>query len=288
MIRLAFSTVACPDWTLQRVFDSAERWGFEGVELRSFGYGGADFACEPGLTSTEKVRAHVARTGVEIAGLATGLRYDAPIWPPVLGYALGSFDAPIAATKPFVDLAVAIGAPSIRVFGFETPDGERAGRLARRRIIDRLRLAADAVHHTGVRLLVENGGSFARGADIAELISELDSRDVAACYSLAPASLAGESPEAGVRALGRRLAAARVKDLRSGKPVELGTGDLPCHDFVRAIAAARLPLCLVHEWDAAWVPGLTPAEQAVPRAAETLYTWLAEAGALARPTMAAG
>ncbi len=40
-IKLAFSTVACPDWTLSQVVDRASEMGYQGVELRTLGPGGS-------------------------------------------------------------------------------------------------------------------------------------------------------------------------------------------------------------------------------------------------------
>ena len=77
MLRLAFSTVACHTWTLERVARSAGEWGYMGVELRSFGEGGTRFACDPALTSGGKVRELFREAGVEVAGIGGGVRFDA-------------------------------------------------------------------------------------------------------------------------------------------------------------------------------------------------------------------
>lgn len=280
MVRLAFSTVACPDWTLDRALDAAIDHGFEGVEFRTLGYGGSEFACEPGLTAGAKVRRMFEDRGLECAGLATGLRYDHDVFPPVIGYATDANDRSVRDTKPFIDLAIAVGAPTIRIFGHTIPEKARLGRLAKRRMIDRLKYAADAAHHTGVRLLLENGGSFPRGADIAELLDAVDSRDMAACYSIAPAAHAGEAPEVGVAALGRRLVAARVKDLAGGRPCALGEGELPVAAFVETLR--RSPASwLVYEWDRAWLRDIASADEALPKAAKALYA-LVNNGVVAR------
>ena len=34
MTKLAFTTLACPDWSLPQVIDAARRYGYDGVELR--------------------------------------------------------------------------------------------------------------------------------------------------------------------------------------------------------------------------------------------------------------
>ncbi len=38
----AFSTVACPEWTLEDVAEFAGRSGYQGVELRTFGHSSTD------------------------------------------------------------------------------------------------------------------------------------------------------------------------------------------------------------------------------------------------------
>src|SRR5262245_28388899 len=37
MIKLAFSTLGCPNWQLGQIVESAERLGYDGVELRGIG-----------------------------------------------------------------------------------------------------------------------------------------------------------------------------------------------------------------------------------------------------------
>ena len=48
MPKLAFSTVATPEWPLDRVLSFAETIDVDAVELRTFGSHATDFACDPG------------------------------------------------------------------------------------------------------------------------------------------------------------------------------------------------------------------------------------------------
>jgi len=139
MIRTAFSTVACPSWTLSRVLESAAQWGFDGVELRSFvgssmpdHAGGTGFASEPVLTSGEKIREQTAHAGVVLSSIATGLRFDAPVFPPIIGHVLPTQHASIEAGKRAVELADECGAGAIRVYAFEMT-GKSSRRLTMRR-----------------------------------------------------------------------------------------------------------------------------------------------------------
>ncbi len=288
MTRTAFSTVACPGATLEQVAHDAASFGFQGVELRTLGPGGAEFACDPGLTSPEKVHRLFRDAGVGIVGLASGAHFCEPVLPPVLGYVLGLHHKPVAYAKTIIDLAARLALPYVRVFAFEPPEQSARGRRqARRRIVDRLRLAADAAHNTGVRLLLENGGAFSTARDIASLIEDVASSDLAACYSILPAVRAGEDPAEGVSILGYNLQTARIKDIKDNTPCPLGEGSLPCRAFVEAIRSAPDCRWLIVEWDRAWLPELAAHADVLPTAAQRCTEWLTGNPANLRLTAAA-
>lgn len=276
MFRTAFSTVACPDWTLERVARAAAAWGFDGVELRSFGYGSTAIACDPALTASEKVRAIFSEHGVRLACLATGVRFDEPITPPVLGRIIGDSERTVRQAKSAIDLAAQVEAPFVRVFGFEFPRGERR-RTAVARITERLIRALDGARNTGVRVVVENGGSFPTAHALAELIESIGDSLLGAAYSAATAWAAGEEPIEGADALGDRLWIVKLKDYAGGAPCPLGRGEVPCADLARSLAASAFDGWVVCEWDRLWLPELAPADAILPGGLQRLYEWAGDA-----------
>lgn len=278
MIRTAFSSLACPDWTLDRVAHAAATWGFQGVELRSLGSGAgaAAVASDPALTDPSKVRRTIDEAGIELVSIASGCRFDAPIFPPVLGHVLPSRHAPVREARRAVELARDCGAPFVRVFGFEIPPRERRA-SAINRIVLRLREVCDHARNRNVIVLLENDGSFSAASDLLEVIAQVDHPLLGACYDLSAAARVGEDPIAGAAALGPLLKAARVRDVRAGRPCPPGEGDLPCAAFVRAVSAGATELgtqpWVIMTWDRAWLRDLAPAEDVLPRAAERLAEW---------------
>lgn len=280
-MKIAFSTVACPEWTLTRVAERAGAWGYEGVELRSFGSGSARIACDPELTAPAKTRAMFARAGVEIMNVATSVRFDDPVTPPVIGH-LFDKDLAVREAQGAIDLAVTLECPNVRVFAFEIV-GSESRKSAVARIASRLGRAADHCRNHGVRLLLENGGSFPRSGDIAEILDAVGSPLVGAAYCPAVARAAGEAPGDGVNVLGERLVVAKVKDYKGGRPCVLGEGDLECRGTVEALARAGFDGWLVHEHDRLWFPAAAEAEAVMPKSAAALYEWAgARAAALTR------
>lgn len=272
MLKTAFSTVACPEWTLSQVARAAADFGYEGVELRTFGSGSTEFACDPALTGSEKLRAMFTEAGVDMACLATSVSFDEPIRPPVIGRVKDT-EAPVRAAKWAIDLAAQVECPLVRVFAFERVGREKhASALAR--IVERLALAVDGARNTGVRVVLENGGSFPRAADTLEIIDRVGSPLLGAAYSMAIAVEAGEDPVEGLRVLGDRVWTTKIKDRRpDGQPAPLGTGELPCRAFVRALMESGYRGWLVYEWDRAWIPGLDPAHLVLPSALRRIYEW---------------
>lgn len=277
MLRSAFSTVACPDWTLERVVQTCVDVGFAGVELRSFGSGSTHLACDPALTHAEKVRRLFHDAGVEIAGVASGCRFDAVIHPPVIGHVLDRSMASVHEGRHLVDVAMGVGAEYLRVYAFDQPRGERRVRTLKR-ICERLALVVDHANKRGVRIVLENGGAFSRAEDLAEIIARVNSPLLGACYDLSAAVAAGDDPVEGVHILGPRLWAGRVKDkVGDGQPCLPGDGELPCEAFVRAMARNRWTAnaWVVFSWDRMWLPDLAPASEILPDCIRRLDEWMA-------------
>ena len=125
MMTISFSTVACPEWTASEVAAAAERFGYEGVELRSFGDDPSRLASDPALTDGEKMHEIFGEDGIRIVSIGTGCRFDAPVQPPVIGRVIGDFEKSVREAKRHIGRAHRAGAPLIRVFGFETHGMER-------------------------------------------------------------------------------------------------------------------------------------------------------------------
>ncbi|MFB3431299.1 MAG: sugar phosphate isomerase/epimerase family protein [Phycisphaerales bacterium] len=279
MFKIAFSTVACPDWSLRDVARKAAGWEFDGVELRSFGEGSTRFVCDPGLTDAAKVRRIFSGSGVEIAGVATGVKFDDAIFPPVMGnILLSQREAGVPEGRHFVDLAQGIGARYVRTFGFDIPQfpppQTRDGTL--NRIAARLAKVCDHARYRDCFVMIENGGSFATAEDLAEIIAKVNSPLLMACYDLFAAHTVGDDIEAGIEMLGPRLAMARLRDRKDGTPVALGEGELPCAEFVKALAKSGFGGWLTYEWEKAWLDELADADSVLPHVAQTVYGWANE------------
>lgn len=273
MFKTAFSTVACPDWTLDQVAKAAAEWGFDGVELRTFGPGSTQFACDPALTAPEKVRRILSESGVDAAVVASSVGFGEPIRPALIGRVISDTERSVRDAKAAIELATKIECPLVRVFGYEYPAKEKR-KSAVRRVVERLSLAADAARNTGVRLVLENGGSFNTAGEVMELIEEVGSDLVGAAYSVGVGAVADEEAAEAIGVLGDRLWVCKLRDRdEDHRPCPIGDGELHCAEAVAALAQSGFAGWLVLEWDRAWVPGLASAEAMLPAGLERVFGW---------------
>ncbi|MEM1329355.1 MAG: sugar phosphate isomerase/epimerase family protein [Planctomycetota bacterium] len=277
-MQIAFSTVACPSWPLDRVFAVAEELGYDGVDLRTFGENSSRFAGDPFMTGTEKTRMMAADAGVVPAVISTGLSFDTGIFPPIVGRAIRDNDKQVRAARRAVRLGAELSAPLVRVFGFELQGGE-SFKSGLRRIAPRLRLVGAAARNTPAVVVVENGGSFATSEQLGELLDAVDHPKVRAAYSPAVAIDAGEDPIDGLNAIAGIVDLVKLKDVDDhGRPVLLGEGNARCQDVVRHLADRVYRGWISVEWDLAWFEGLREAEQVLPEAIRRVYAWRSDAG----------
>lgn len=277
-MRIAFSTVACPDWTLERVMSFADEVEYDGVELRTFGWGGTGLACDPALTEAAKARRLAIESGTHIMCLGTSVKFDDRVWPPVFGRALPGHDRCIQAARRFIDLADDLECPHVRVFGFESHRGEKRGKTVGR-VVERL---GEVLHAAGARrtsVVLENGGSFARAEHLAEVIGACGSPWLGASYNIAVGAEAGDEVERAMDLLGDRLWTVKLKDLRGNEPVEIGLGEMPIARGVQHLARIGFGGWLVVEWMRFWRPEIAEADGVLRRSMATIQGWLAQARA---------
>lgn len=291
MFKLSFSTVACPDRTLAEVFALANEAGYDGVELRTLGAGDPTLLCEPALTGPHKIRNLAVQSGVELASLSTSHRFDAPIWPPVLGRALPSFAHRARTAQRDVEAADDMECPRVRVFAFEV--GPRESRKAAlRRIAERMKLVLDSARARKVKLCIENGGSFTTSEHLLELFEACEQHPfLAASYDASVGAAAGESLGAALTTLGRRLELLRLRPMNdAGTPRPLTIAD--AQSIVPALLAASYTGWVSVDWPVCWMPQLTethgPVAKVLSNAAEALRSALPTPRVMPSPRVAIG
>jgi sugar phosphate isomerase/epimerase len=238
--KVAFSTLGCPEASLQEILDIAATYGVQGLELRSM----AGQIVHAGLSSEERgwIRRRINEAGLHVVCVATYVRVGDPGLSD--DHVLGELEAQML-------LARDLGAAGVRVFpGGAGTDSD--ARIARR-------LAAAALSAPDIRIWLETHDSHPRGTDIRRVMTLLDEicpgHGVQVIWDVLHPAAAGERPATTFEAIGPWFGYAQLKDANfDGQLRLLGQGDIPLHEILILLEDRTEWLSL--EWERPWHPEL--------------------------------
>ena len=260
-MKLSFSTLACPDWTMPQITAVASSAGYDGIELR-FVENEDSLWKLPAFRGTQlaSTRQSLSDHGLVISCVDTSCRFHSP-------------DARERARwleegERMADLAATLNAPGIRVFGEEVQSGaDRAS--TRKWIADSIRILAERIAANGTEVWLETHGDFASACKTAEILTDAKSLRIGAVWDPANCLLeTGELPQKGASYLGARIRHVHLKDLRQTsdgwKPALTGNGDFPLPEVRSALRQLNYDRFVSFEWEKKWHPDIEDAHIALP------------------------
>jgi sugar phosphate isomerase/epimerase len=285
-VRLSFSTLGCPAWSLPAVIDAAGRLGYDGVELR-FLEGDDALWARPELTGAG-LRDSLARlrdAGLEVSCVDTRSFFHHP--------EPAAREAALDEAVRSIELAARLGASGIRVFGDCVQPGQDA-ETTRGWIADALARLGEAARPHGVEVWIESHGDFAAAPDTVRVLPADRAAGVGVLWDPANAFETGEAPADGLAVLGDRVRHVHLKDVaretakdgrRGWVPRLPGRGEFAPERVLAALRAHGYDRWVSFEWEKRWHPGLEEPEVALPH----FVRWAARAmrGAAEAETSAA-
>jgi sugar phosphate isomerase/epimerase len=260
-MKLSFSTLACPGWTMPQIIAMAFSQGYDGIELR-FVEGEDSLWRLPtfsaaGLVATSR---SLADHSLTISCLDTSCRFHSP-------------DAEVRKRwliegERMSDLAAGLNAPGLRVFGDSIEPGANRN-STRDWIADSIRQLAEIAAPKGVEVWLENHGDFAGARETAEIVTQAASPCVGVVWDPANSFAASqEKPADGAAILGFAIRHVHVKDLRrhgkDWKYVAMGEGEFPLSELLEILQGIHYDRFLSFEWEKKWHPEIEDAEVALP------------------------
>src|SRR3954469_21313899 len=112
-MKFAFTTLGCPDWTLEQAVAAADEYGYDGIELRLLD----DQVISPELLTVnrDRIKKTFGKAKVKLIALGTSSRFSM--------IDRNERELQEQATAALIPLAAELGAPLLRVFGGKRPEG---------------------------------------------------------------------------------------------------------------------------------------------------------------------
>ena len=260
-MKLSFSTLASPDWTLPEIISIASSSGYDGIELR-FVENEDSLWKLPAFQGQElaNTKAALSDHGLTISCVDTSCRFHFPdakersFW--------------IDEGERMSDLAASLGAPGIRVFGDKIqPGADRAS--TRSWIAESICNLAAKTAPKGVEVWLETHGDFASAPETAGILGAANGSNTGVIWDPANCFLEShESPQEGAIGLGQTIRHVHVKDMLQDhaewKLVPTGEGTFPLSELLSALRKLDYDRFLSFEWEKKWHPEIAGASVALP------------------------
>lgn len=260
-MKLAFSTLGCPDWDLVAIIGAARKFGYAGIELRAL-EGSLDLLSRAEFSAPQlaRTKACFADEGIEICCVDTSCTLHSPN--------RSERAAQISIATAYAELAAKLGAPLIRVFPDKIPPGAQRDET-RDWIAECLRSVAERIPNE-VDVALETHGDFARAEAAAEIVKLADHPRVKLIWDVANSVAAGDTIEHAGQVVQPYLAHVHLRDAKPVSdsehwlPVLAGNGMV---SFAKALATMRelhYDGYVSFEWEKYWRPEIEAPEVALP------------------------
>lgn len=264
--KIAYSTLACPDWSLEEAAAAAKRYGYDGLELRLLD--GQLLSPDMPDDQRKRVTRVLADAEVELPVVDTSVRLTSDD---------STTDDDLAR---WCDVVAGWKTPMFRVFGGHLPEGlDAEGATAR--AAERLRRVAPHAEKLAVQIVLETHDAFRSAASVAAILDQVDSPAIGVVWDIANSWQTGDTPPQVWELLGERIAHVHVKDIgpAGDEPrahVMLGDGQVPTREALAVLAKHGYNGWLSVEWEKKWHPELPEPDVALPHHMTLLRTWLDE------------
>ncbi|MCL2421206.1 MAG: sugar phosphate isomerase/epimerase, partial [Defluviitaleaceae bacterium] len=149
-MKLAFSTLGCPDWSFEKILNEAQRMGYTGIEIRGIdGEMRAEKIPQFFPEHAEQTKAALKVKGLTLVGFGTSVSFHDD----------ENYESALEEGRQAIDVCALMDIPAIRVFGDRAIPDEAA---AIEKIAKGLRTLCEYARGKKVAVMLEIHGDFNR------------------------------------------------------------------------------------------------------------------------------
>lgn len=242
-MKLAFSTIGCPEWSFKEIYAAAKDMNFDGVEIRGI----ADEVNVPKIKvfsedkidkTVETLKSHNLEISMLTSGICLGIKNET------------AYDE----ACEYLDLAHKLGVLYVRLMISDKPYPEDVDMEKARSIYEKIcRYGEDK----GVMPLIETNGTLADSAEMKKFIESINSENKGVLWDIHhPYRFFNEPAKLTCQNIGKYVKYVHVKDsvMQGGKVVYrmMGYGDVPVYDCLKSLKEIGYDGYVTFEWVKRW------------------------------------
>ncbi|MDY3928029.1 MAG: AMP-binding protein [Clostridia bacterium] len=249
-MKIAFSTLGCPNYDWKDVYSMAKDLGFDGIEVREIR---TEFYSSPfSVSKCEATAKKLKEIGLEIPCMSTGC---------VLSE-IEKSEQNIEEVTEYIQIASKLGASYIRILADRNP--APTGEIDDNIVISEIKKLIPIAKEYNIILLIETNGVYADTKRLKKLLDTINDENVAALWDVHhPYRFFNESPKETIESIKDYIKYIHVKDsvMKDGivSYKMMGEGDMPINDIMIELRSINYDGYVTLEWVKKWAPELTDA-----------------------------
>jgi len=257
-MKLAFTTLGCPDWSFEKIISEAEQMGYGGIEIRGIeGEMRAEKIPAFFSENVEKTKKMLCDKGLALVGFGTSVVFHDD----------AKYEDALEEGRQAIDVCARMGIPAIRVFG-DSIVGEESVTIGK--VAKGLRILCEYARGKDVAVLQEIHGDFNRLEVVMPIIEKVkDCPEFGIIWDIAHSDRVYRDNWKvfydGIKPWVRHL---HIKDhMKNNEAFDLrlvGEGDIPIGDINAVLKADGYTGWYSFEWEKKWHPELQEPEIAFP------------------------
>ncbi|MBS1666951.1 MAG: sugar phosphate isomerase/epimerase [Bacteroidetes bacterium] len=271
---LSFSTLGCPDWSLDQIIEFAAKHDYNGIEVRGI-QREMDLTKCPAFNSATNRQAYLKKMAdqglhfVDLGSSATMHFADPTVRKRNLDEG-----------KRFIDLAQQLDCPFVRVFPNNLPkDQDKV--VTMDLIAQGIKELADHAKGSKVTVLMETHGDLVKAVDIEELMQKVNHPKAGLVWDIANMwTITKESPAEVYPRLKKFIRHTHIKDAKlNGDKIDyalLGQGDVPIFEAIDLLSKDGYVGYYSFEWEKLWHPEIAAPELAIADYSKVMRAHLGE------------
>lgn len=257
-MKLAFTTLGCPNWDLDTIVSKAVEYGYDGVDFRGY-LGEMDIYKLPEFTTgLEETKSKFKEASLEVPCFSSSVK--------LFTSSEEQLEAYLEELRQYTHLCQEFDALYIRVFGGHIGDTSRSDAIDL--VVNNLQQMLKVVEEKQVYLLLETHDDWTNCEYIDEIFKRIDSDHLQVLWDVHhPYRMVHESPERTWDVLGERIKYTHWKDsyltskTKHGYQLCLtGEGDIPLKGIYKLLQKQGYSGYYTFEWEKVWWPDIEEPE----------------------------